>query len=85
MDMQSIVPNSSSTQNRDLLCFFPFSSIDTHWGSQEKKKKIGELKKNWNGCWSRHSVSGGFPPKQLGNLGSKFATKTGAGLSIKCK
>jgi hypothetical protein len=25
------------------------------------------------------------PPKQLGNLGSKYATKFGAGLSIECK
>jgi hypothetical protein len=39
MDMLSVVPNSSSTQNRDLLCFFPFSSVDTHWGSQTKKEK----------------------------------------------
>jgi hypothetical protein len=39
MDMLSVVPNSSSTQNRDLLCFFPFSSVDTRWGSQAKKEK----------------------------------------------
>jgi hypothetical protein len=26
-----------------------------------------------------------FPPKQLGNFCSKYTTKIGAGLSIKCK
>ncbi len=70
--MQSVVHNSSSTQNRDLLCFFPFSSVDTHWGSQGKKKKIGEF------SWKIGMAAGAdilflemSPPKQLGNLGSK--------------
>jgi hypothetical protein len=58
----NVVSNSSSTQTRDLLCFFLFSSVDTHWGSQAKKEKNwGNVFKNWNGCWSRHSVSGDFP------------------------
>ncbi len=62
MDMQSVVPNSSSTQNRDLLCFFPFLLLIPIGDDRQKRKKLGEFfYKNWNGCWSRHSVSGDFP------------------------
>jgi hypothetical protein len=52
----------------------------------------GKKEKNW-GIFKKFGMPAGAdilfleisPPKQLGNLGSKFATKTGAGLSIKCK